>query len=88
MFKKVLSWCIEGMASASAGVRSVAAATMLGLSVLFAPVHAALPTGIDTAVAAIQTDAESLSAIVFPVMLAILGLFVIYKLTKRFVRAI
>lgn len=49
---------------------------------------AALPSGVDTAITAIQTDAATLSGYVAPVMLAILGFGVSFKLIKRFVNKI
>ncbi len=56
----------------------------LSLVVLVGQAQAALPTGVDTALTSIQTDAQSLAALVAPVMLAILGLVVTFKLIKRF----
>lgn len=50
--------------------------------------HAALPSGVDTAIEAIQTDATTLSGYVAPVMLTILGFTVAFKLIKRFVNKI
>lgn len=46
--------------------------------------HAALPTGVDTALGAVQTDAASLMDIVAPVLIAILGMTIVLKLIKRF----
>jgi len=46
--------------------------------------HAALDASIATTFAAVQTDATALSAIVVPIVVAILGLTLVIKLVKRF----
>lgn len=58
----------------------------LAAVVALAPLSAfaALPTGVDTALAGVQTDATSLMAIVAPVVIAILGMTLVIKLIKRF----
>jgi hypothetical protein len=58
----------------------VGAVLMVGASSAFA----ALPAGTDAAIAGIQADGEALFALVFPVVLALLGLSVVISLTKRF----
>lgn len=45
---------------------------------------AALPAGVDTAISALGDDAATLAGYVAPVMLAILGFTVGFKLIKRF----
>lgn len=55
---------------------------VLGLSPVAA--MAALPTGVDTAFTAVQTDAAAVLAIAAPVVLAVLGMSLVIKLIKRF----
>ena len=59
----------------------VAAALMVGLMV---DANAALDSSVATAFTAVQTDAVALSAIVVPIVVAILGLVITIKLIKRF----
>lgn len=73
---------VQGKVAAIMG--AVGAAVVIGFSALPGAAQAALPTGVDTALTSIQTDAQSLAALVAPVMLAILGLVVTFKLIKRF----
>lgn len=67
---------------------NTALAIIVGLGGAVSSAFAALPTGVDTAITAIQTDATTLSGYVAPVMLAILGFGVSFKLIKRFVNKI
>jgi len=60
---------------------AVAAALMGGL---VSNANAALDSSVSTAFTAVQTDAVALSAIVVPIVVAILGLVITIKLIKRF----
>lgn len=53
-------------------------------STLMTAAHAALPTGIDTALATVQSDALSLADIVWPIVIALFGSVVMFKLFKRY----
>ena len=53
------------------------------LSVAFTPVFAALPAVIGTTLSDIQTDALAAIDLVWPVLLAVLGGFVLIKIVKR-----
>ena len=53
------------------------------LSVAFTPVFAALPTVIGTTLTDIQTDALAAIDLVWPVLLAVLGGFILIKIVKR-----
>jgi hypothetical protein len=46
--------------------------------------NAAIDASVGTAFSAIQSDATSLSAIVTPIVVGILGLVIVIKLIKRF----
>lgn len=46
--------------------------------------NAALPTGIDTSLAAVQTDALAMADLVWPVVIALFGSVVLFKLFKRY----
>ncbi len=59
-------------------------AVLAPFAVVGASAHAALPSGTDTAIAAILTDATTLAGYVAPVMLGILGFTIAFKLIKRF----
>jgi len=71
----------------NAGKKLVGAAA-LGVGMAVQQVHAALPTGVDTSITAIQTDATTLGGYVAPVLIAILGMTVGFKLIKRFTNKI
>jgi len=60
---------------------AVIGAALLGLSV---QVHAALPEGVSTAFAGVQSDFEDLFDIAYPIVLVFMGLMLIVKYTKRF----
>jgi|GEM_PF-2773623 len=49
-----------------------------------ASAFAALDESVGTALAAVQTDASALSAIVVPIVVAVLGMSITIKLIKRF----
>ena len=53
------------------------------LSVTYTPVFAALPAVIGTTLTEIQTDALAAIDLVWPVLLAVLGGFVLIKIVKR-----
>ena len=53
------------------------------LSVAFTPVFAALPAVIGTTLTDIQTDALAAIDLVWPVLLAVLGGFILIKIVKR-----
>lgn len=53
------------------------------LSVAFMPVFAALPAVIGTTLTEIQTDALAAIDLVWPVLLAVLGGFILIKIVKR-----
>jgi hypothetical protein len=61
---------------------AVAGAVALGLATSVA--HAAIDASVSTAFDAVKADAVSLSAIVTPIVVAILGLALVIKLIKRF----
>ncbi len=54
---------------------------MLGM---LSSAHAAIDAAVGTAFTALQADATSLSAIVVPIVVAVLGLVITIKLIKRF----
>ena len=58
---------------------------LLGLlaSVAFTPVFAALPAVVGTTLTEIQTDALAAIDLVWPVLLAVLGGFILIKIVKR-----
>jgi len=56
--------------------------SMLGLVATSA--HAEIPAVVGTALAAVQTDATALQAIVIPIVVAVLGLSLVITLIKRF----
>ena len=60
-------------------------AILLGLSlpVGYTPVHAALPAVVGTTLTEIQTDALAAIDLVWPVLLAVLGGFILIKIVKR-----
>lgn len=60
---------------------AVSAAIGGGLSTM---ANAALPTGIDTSLAAVQTDALAMADLVWPVVIALFGSVVLFKLFKRY----
>jgi hypothetical protein len=45
--------------------------------------HAALPTEVATALTSVETDAVSLIGLLYPVMIAVAGGFVIFGLVKK-----
>ena len=53
------------------------------MSVAFTPVFAALPAVIGTTLTEIQTDALAAIDLVWPVLLAVLGGFILIKIVKR-----
>jgi hypothetical protein len=59
-------------------------ATLAMFAVMAGSAQAAIDASVGTAFNAIQTDANSLSAIVTPIVVAILGLVIVIKLIKRF----
>ena len=61
-------------------VGAVAASTVA----MVGSAHAAIDGAVTTAFTAVQADAVSLSAIVVPIVVAILGLGITIKLIKRF----
>jgi hypothetical protein len=61
-------------------VGAAAAVSMVAVS----NANAAIDAGVSTAFTALQTDATSLSAIVVPIVVAVLGLGIVIKLIKRF----
>lgn len=46
--------------------------------------HAALPAGLETALTALQADAVLVAGAFTPIIIAVLALFVVIKLMKRF----
>ncbi|MDP3671718.1 MAG: hypothetical protein Q8R69_18755 [Telluria sp.] len=54
------------------------------LAGLVGSANAAIDASVGTAFTALQTDATSLSAIVVPIVVAVLGLVIVIKLIKRF----
>lgn len=63
-----------------------AKATVVGVSTLgfMASAHAALDESVTTAFDAVKADAVSLSGIVVPIVVSVLGLVITIKLIKRF----
>lgn len=60
-------------------------AVLLSVSLMVAgAAHAVLPAAVGTTVTQIETDANDIFALVFPVVGAILALTIIIKLFKRF----
>lgn len=57
---------------------------MLGLLGLVGSAHAALDTSVTTAFDAVKADAVTLSGIVVPIVVSVLGLVITIKLIKRF----
>jgi hypothetical protein len=49
-----------------------------------AAANAALPTGIDTALTAVQTDGLAMADLVWPIVITLFGALVLFKLFKRF----
>lgn len=45
--------------------------------------HAELPAAVGTSLTALQTDAGSLMTLLYPVMIAITGAFIIFGLVKK-----
>ena len=54
------------------------------LAGLVGSANAAIDASVGTAFTALQADAVSLSAIVVPIVVAVLGLMIVIKLIKRF----
>jgi hypothetical protein len=60
-------------------------ATLAGAALVAAGnASAAIDASVSTAFTAVQADATSLSAIVIPIVVAVLGLFITIKLIKKF----
>jgi di/tricarboxylate transporter len=51
---------------------------------IFNLANAALPAAIGTALTGVATDAEDLADLIWPVLIAIFGSMVLFKLFKRF----
>lgn len=66
--------------------RSAAARASVGAMVLAAAgsANAALPTGIDTALATVQADGLAMADLVWPIVITLFGALVLFKLFKRF----
>lgn len=69
MFKKIAVWFTSGLG------------LLFGL---MASAHAAIDAAVGTAFTALQSDAVSLSGIVVPIVVSVLGLMIVIKLIKRF----
>lgn len=63
---------------------SARAAVVGALMTAGAAAQAALPTGIDTQLTAVQTDALALADLVWPVVITLFGALILFKLFKRF----
>ena len=63
--------------------KKVAILLGLSLSVACTPVFAALPAVVGTTLTEIQTDALAAIDLVWPVLLAVLGGFILIKIVKR-----
>lgn len=59
-------------------------AAFLGMVAMVGSAHAALDESIATGFTAIKTDALALNAIVLPIVVSLMGLFIILRLIKRF----
>lgn len=46
--------------------------------------NAAIDTSVSTALQAVQTDAGTLNGIVTPIIISVLGMFIVIKLIKKF----
>jgi len=62
---------------------TVAAGTTLALASI-GSAHAAIDASVGTAFTALEADATALSAIVIPIVVSVLGLFIVIKLIKKF----
>ncbi|MFY0678409.1 MAG: hypothetical protein JXR18_14120 [Neptuniibacter sp.] len=69
------------MLSSSADARATVAGMII---VAGAAANAALPTGIDTQLAAVQADGLAMADLVWPVVITLFGALVLFKLFKRF----
>jgi len=63
---------------------AVAGGLVAGALLLAENANAAIDASVGTALTAVQADAVSLSALFTPVVIAVLGLFIVMKLIKRF----
>lgn len=64
------------------------ALSALALAVVPGLANAALPTGVSSGLTSIQTDGLALADLVWPVVIAIVGAVVVFKLFKRFISKI
>lgn len=64
--------------------RAAQAATALGLVTLAGAAKAELPAGIATAMTEVKADATALNDLVMPIVIAVIGMLIVYKLLKRF----
>lgn len=62
----------------------VAGVIATSLTLVSTGAHAALPLAISTELAVVQTDALALADLIWPVVIAIFGAIVMFKLFKRF----
>lgn len=63
---------------------AITGVVVTGLAMVSGTASAALPTAISTELAAVQVDALALADLVWPVVIAIFGAVVLFKLFKRF----
>lgn len=70
--------------SSRAAVAAFSAGVALVSAFAAGAANATLDPSISTGITGIQTDATSLNGLVMPVVVAILGMIVVYKLVKRF----
>lgn len=64
--------------------KAAQAAAAVGLLAVAGAAKAELPAGIATAMTTVQADASALNDLVMPVVIAVIGMLVVYKLLKRF----
>lgn len=61
----------------------IAIFVMLTFMLMVSVAHAALPTVIGTGITGIQTDALAIVDLIWPVVTAVVGAFILFKLFKR-----
>lgn len=71
-------------------IGALCASALSALAFALAPgvANAALPTGLSAGVTSIQTDGLALADLVWPVVIAITGAVIVFKLFKRFIAKI
>lgn len=64
--------------------KAMQAAAAVGMLALAGAARAELPTAVGTAFNEVKADATSLNDLVLPIVISILGMFIVLKLIKRF----